>query len=147
MDLLLQESYPGLKDRTLRNPFNSLLNTFKESPLGSSIPIGVVTKEQNKVTLIRRPHTELSIVAFAYSLYCYAEKKKRYSFTVSDFYDENQSDGVYRQFGIDRYLFEQLLLSIQEEKNHVLRAELNLGLDNVILREDLTPVDILKLML
>ena len=49
MDVILQDSYPELKDRTLRNPFNSLLNTFKESPLGSTIPVGVLSKEQNKV--------------------------------------------------------------------------------------------------
>lgn len=87
------------------------------------------------------------MVAAAYSLYQYAEKKKRYSLTVSDFYDDNQREGIYRQFGIDRELFEKLLLSIQEEKNHVLRVELNMGLDNIILREDLTSVDVLKLML
>lgn len=146
-DIILQESYPDLQDRTLRNPLNSLLNTFKESPLGSSIPVGVIEKERNKVIITRRPHNELSMVAAAYSLYRYAERKKRYTLTVSEFYDENQEEGIYRQFGLDRAVFERLLLSIQEESNHVLRAELNMGLDNIILRDDLTSVDILKLML
>ncbi len=147
MDIILQDSYPDLKDRTLRNPFNSLLNTFKESPLGSTIPVGVLGKELNKVTLVRQPHDRISLTALAYSLYRYAERKKRYSLNVSEFYDENQTDGVYRQFGISRESFESLLLSLQEEGNHVLRAELNMGLDNIILREDLTSVDILRLML
>lgn len=147
MDIILQDSYPDLKDRTLRNPFNSLLNTFKESPLGSSIPIGVLNKEQNKVTLVRQPHDGISLVALAYSLYRYAERKKRYSLNVSEFYDENQTEGVYRQFGICKETLESLLLSLQEESNHVLRVELNMGLDNIILREDLTSLDILKLML
>lgn len=147
MDIILQDSYPDLKDRTLRNPFNSLLNTFKESPLGSTIPVGVLGKEQNKVTLVRQPHDGISLVALAYSLYRYAERKKRYSLNVSEFYDENQTEGVYHQFGISKETFESLLLSLQEEGNHVLRAELNMGLDNIILREDLTSVDILRLML
>ena len=147
MDIILQDSYPELKDRTLRNPFNSLLNTFKESPLGSSIPVGVLGKEQNKVTLIRQPHDGISLVALAYSLYRYAERKKRHSLNVSEFYDENQTEGIYRQFGISKETLESLLLSLQEESNHVLRVELNMGLDNIILREDLTPVDVLKLML
>lgn len=147
MDILLQDSYPDLKDRTLRNPFNSLLNTFKESPLGSSIPVGVMSKEQNKVMLIRKPHDGISLVALAYSLYRYAERKKRYSLNVSEFYDENQAEGIYHQFGINRDTLESLLLSLQEESNHVLRAELNMGLDNIILREDLNSIDILKLML
>lgn len=147
MDIILQDSYPELKDRTLRNPFNSLLNTFKESPLGSSIPVGVLGKEQNKVTLIRQSHDGISLVALAYSLYRYAERKKRYSLNVSEFYDENQTEGIYRQFGISKDTLESLLLSLQEESNHVLRVELNMGLDNIILREDLTSVDVLKLML
>lgn len=146
-DIILQDSYPELQDRTLRNPFNSLLNTFKESPLGTSIPVGVLAKEHNKVVISRRSHNDLSLVAAAYSLYRYAERQKRYSLTVSEFYDENQKEGIYREFGIDRNVLERLLLSIQEESNHVLRAELNMGLDNIILREDLTSVDILKLML
>lgn len=147
MDIILQDSFPDLKDRTLRNPFNSLLNTFKESPLGSTIPVGVLGKEQNKVTLVRQPHDGISLTALAYSLYRYAERKKRYSLNVSEFYDENQTEGIYRQFGISRETFESLLLSLQEEGNHVLRAELNMGLDNILLREDLTSVDILRLML
>lgn len=146
-DIILQDSYPDLQDRTLRNPFNSLLNTFKESPLGSSIPVGLLSKENKKVMITRRPHNELSMVAAAYSLYRYAERKKRFTLTVSEFYDENQKEGIYRQFGIDKDVFERLLLSVQEEGNHVLRAELNMGLDNIILRDDLTSVDILKLML
>lgn len=147
MDIILQDSYPELKDRTLRNPFNSLLNTFKESPLGSSIPIGVLTKEKNKAMLTRNAHTEISLCAVAYSLFRYAERQNRYSLTVSEFYDENQKEGIYRQFGINKDTFERLLLSLQEESNHVLRAELNMGLDNIILRDDLKSIDILKMML
>lgn len=147
MDIILQESYPDLKDRTLRNPFNSLLNTFKESPLGSSIPVGMLSKERNEVTLTRLPYTNISLCAVAYSLYRYAERQKRYTLTVSEFYDENQKEGIYRQFGIGKDVFERLLLSLQEESNHVLRAELNMGLDNIILRDDLKPIDIIKMML
>lgn len=147
IDIILQNSYPDLKDRTLRNPMNSLMNTFKESPLGTDIYVGVVSKEAGKVVLTRLPHNDISLVAVAYSLYRYAERQKRYMLTVSEFYDENQKEGIYRQFGISRETLEKLLLSLQEESNHVLRAELNMGLDNIILREDLTSKDILKLML
>lgn len=147
MDIILQDSFPELKDRTLRNPFNSLLNTFKESPLSSSIPVGVLSKEKNKVMLTRHAHTEISLCAVAYSLFRYAERQKRYSLTVSEFYDENQKEGIYRQFGINKDTFKRLLLSLQEDSNHVLRAELNMGLDNIILRDDLKSIDILKMML
>ena len=147
MDIILQDSYPELKDRTLQNPFNSLLNTFKESPLGSSIPVGTQSKEHNKVILTRQSHSAISLCAVAYSLFRYAERQKRYSLTVSEFYDENQKEGIYRQFGITQDTFKRLLLSLQEESNHVLRVELNMGLDNIILRDDLKSIDILKMML
>ena len=123
------------------------MNTFKESPLGSSIPVGTLTKEKNKLTVARIPYNDISLVAVAYSLYRYAERQKRHSLTVSEFYDDEQKEGIYRQFGINRKTFEKLLLSLQEESNHVLNVELNMGLDNIILREDLKPIDILKLML
>ena len=87
------------------------------------------------------------MVSAAYSLYLYAEKMNRYSLTVSEFYDETQSEGIYRQFGIDKSTFESILLGLQEENNHVLRVELNMGLDNIILRDDLKSIDILKMML
>lgn len=147
LDVIIQDSYPDLKDRTLRNPLNSLLNTFKESPLGSTIPVGILSKEKNKLTVTRIPYNDISLVAVAYSLYRYSERQKRHSLTVSEFYDDEQKEGIYRQFGINRKTFEKLLLSLQEESNHVLNVELNMGLDNIILREDLKPIDILKLML
>ena len=97
--------------------------------------------------LHRSSHNSLSVVAAAYSIYRYAEAKGRHQLTVSEFYEQEQTEGIYRQFGIDRQNLENLLRSIQEEKNHVLRVELNMGLDNIILREDLTSTDIIKLML
>lgn len=147
LEIMIQDAYPDLKDRTLKNPLNSLLNTFKESPLGKDIPVGVYTMVDKKPGVIRRPHNELSLVAAAYSLYRYAEKTGRYSLTVSEFYDPEQKDGIVKQFGIEREPFEQILRSLEQDANHVLRAELKMGLDNIILREDLTSDDIINLML
>ena len=147
LEIMIQDAYPDLKDRTLKNPLNSLLNTFKESPLGKDIPVGVYTMVDKKTGVIRRPHNELSLVAAAYSLYRYAEKTGRYSLTVSEFYDPEQKDGIVKQFGIEREPFEQILRSLEQDANHVLRAELKMGLDNIILREDLKSDDIINLML
>lgn len=147
LEIMLQDAYPDLKDRTLKNPLNSLLNTFRESPLGKDIPVGVYTIVDKKPGVIRRPHNELSLVAAAYSLYRYAEKTGRYSLTVSEFYAPEQTDGIVKQFGIERESFEQILRSLEQDANHVLRAELKMGLDNIILREDLKSDDIINLML
>lgn len=147
LEIMLQESFPNLKDRTLKNPLNSLLNTFKESPLGSLVPVAVPTSVNHKPGITRKPHNDISLVAAAYSLYRYAEKTGRRSLTVSELYNSEQTDGIVRQFGIEREPLEQILRSLEQDMNHVLRAELKMGLDNIILRDDLTSEDIIKLML
>lgn len=147
LEIMIQNSFPDLKDRTLKNPLNSLLNTFKESPLSKSVPVAVSTKIDRKVGVYRQPHNDLSLVAAAYSLYRYAEKTGRYSLTVSEFYNPDQKDGIVRQFGIGREPFEQILRSLEIDSNHVLRSDLKMGLDNITLRDDLTSEDIINLML
>lgn len=126
---------------------NSLLNTFKESPLGSFVPVAVPTTINRKPGITRKPHNELSLVGAAYSLYRYAEKVGRRSLTLSELYNPEQTDGIVRQFGIERESLEQILRSLEQDSNHVLRAELKMGLDNIILRDDLISEDIIKLML
>ena len=145
--ILLENSFPNATINVRDNALKALLNTFKESPLGDPLRVGVVIKKGNKTSVIRRPHNELSLVAAAYSLYRYAEKTGRYSLTVSEFYDPEQKDGIVKQFGIEREPFEQILRSLEQDANHVLRAELKMGLDNIILREDLKSDDIINLML
>ena len=130
------------------NALGSLQSAFVSSPLGDKLFVGVISKDsRNKPVFNRKPFNDISLVAVAYSLFRYAERQKRYSLTVSEFYDENQKEGIYRQFGINKDTFERLLLSLQEDGNHVLRVELNMGLDNIILRDDLESIDILKMML
>ena len=147
LEIMIQDSFPDLKDRTLKNPLNSLLNTFKESPLGSFVPVAVPTTINRKPGITRKPHNELSLVGAAYSLYRYAEKVGRRSLTLSELYNPEQTDGIVRQFGIERESLEQILRSLEQDSNHVLRAELKMGLDNIILRDDLISEDIIKLML
>lgn len=147
IEMLMETTLDMYSNSVRKNALGSLQNAFVSSSLGEKLTVGVITKENNKPIFSRLPHNDISLVAVAYSLYRYAERQNRRMLSVSEFYDENQKEGIYRQFGISRELFEKLLLSLQEEDNHVLRAELNMGLDNIILREDLTSKDILKLML
>lgn len=148
IDLLFADSFPTLTKDTRTNAMKAFLNTLKESPYGDSIPVGVVELKGNNVTGIsRRPHNDLSLTAVAYSLYRYAESVGRWSLTVSEFYNENQREGIYRQFGIERDVLERKLRSLQEEGNHVLSVELAMGLDNILLRQDLNSLDILKMLL
>jgi len=146
MEILLKSCYEG-SPTTLSNGLNALRNTFKESPLGKTVSVGVLTQVDKKPALIRQPCNDISPVAAAYSLYRYAESKKRYALTVSELYDAQQTEGIYRQFGVSRGEFESILRVLTLENNRVLEANLNMGLDNINLREDLTSMDILKLLL
>lgn len=145
MDVILQNSYPELQDRTLSNPFNSLINTFKESPISSPMGMISLTKKGGKLVLTRNSYNDLSLLGVAYSLYQYADEIGRKDLTISELYQDGQKRGVYRQFGIQQDVLERKLRSLQESYQ-VLTVNLNMGLDNINLREDLEPFDILKML-
>ena len=147
VETLLEETLPQYSLSVRKNALSSLQDTLNSSPIGADIHVGVITREKSKPFYQRSPHNDLSLVATAYSLYKYAERVGRHQLTVSEFYNENQREGIYRQFGIERDAFERKLRSLQEDSNHVLSVELSLGLDNILLRQDLTSFDILKLLL
>lgn len=147
VEKMMETTLGSYSSSVRKNALGSLQNAFVSSPLGDKLKVGLIVKENNKPSFNRIPHIDVSMVAVAFSLYKYAEKVNRHTLTVSEFYEENQREGIYRQFGIDKSTFERILLGLQEESNHVLRVELNMGLDNIILRDDLKSIDILKMML
>lgn len=147
VEVMLETSLSKYSNSVRKNALGALQNAFISSPLGDKLSVGLITKQNNKPIFNRIPYNKISLCAVAYSLFRYAERQKRYILTVSEFYEQGQTEGIYRQFGIDKDTFGRLLLSLQEESNHVLRAELNMGLDNIILRDDLKSIDILKMML
>lgn len=147
LEILLKDTYPDYSPTTLSNALGALLNTFKESPLGKAVSVGVLTQVDKKPALLRQPYNNISPVAVAYSLYRYAASKKRYALTVSELYDAKQTEGIYRQFGVSRERFETILRTLKEDKNRFLNADLNMGLDNINLREDLTAMDILTTLM
>ena len=143
--------FEGFSEATLGNPLGALCNMFgirKQSIIGNTIRQGVIVARGNAVdTISRYPYNDISSIAVAYSLYRYAESKKRYALTVSELYDVRQTEGVYRQFGVSQERFESILRTLKEDKNRVLNVDLNMGLDNINLREDLTAMDILTTLM
>lgn len=148
---MMKEQYPNIAEATLGNPLGALCNMFgigEETIVGDVLKQGLIKAKGRSVdTVLRRPHNEVSYQAVAYSLFKYAESKNSRSLTVSEFYADGQDEGIYRQFGIERPAFERILRTLQEERNHVLNVQLNLGLDNINLREDISSADIIKMML
>ena len=66
---------------------------------------------------------------------------------VTDIYSSDNKAGAYKEFGISKSNFVDILRSLNSETNRLIVAELNMGLDNITLRDDITSVDVLKLML
>jgi hypothetical protein len=147
----MTDVFAGISEATLNNPLGALCSMFgikEQSIIGNKIQQGVIIAKGNAVeTISRQPYNDISSVAVAYSLYRFAEKNKRNYLTVSEFYEANQTEGIYRQFGTSRERFETILRTLKEDKNRVLNADLNMGLDNINLREDITSMDTLKMLL
>ena len=75
----------------------------------------------------------------------YAQDKKRYNFTVSEFYEDKSINGPYVLFGIARDRFENILRGVQEDINQLIRVDLAANLDNIFLDDNYTAHEILEL--
>ena len=143
-DLLVElavSEYAGIEANAMGYYMGGFMQIFKYSPIGYFLQQGC---SDDNNTYVRMAHNELSEVALAYSLYKYAAEKNIRYLSVSDFYHESYRTGPYREFGISKTIFEKLLRQLNSASNRVIIAELNMGLDSITLREDLTPLTVLK---
>lgn len=135
------------KPKTTFNGINSLFNMFENSPLGKELGVGIIEKKGSSRFVKKVGTDEIHPIAIAYSLYRFAEDKNRYECVVSEFYNQNCDGGPYILFGLTKEKFKDNLRYIQEYNKKILRIDLTADLENIFLREDLTPTDILKMAL
>ena len=93
------------------------------------------------------PFSDLSAEAIAYSIYKYALKKNIFSLRIADFYNPDVNGGIAKEFAVPKSVLERGLRSLNSCNNRVVVAELNMGLDSITLREDLTPLSCLKMLI
>lgn len=149
---LLTEDYPTLKETTLRNPLDALVNTFDNSPLGThesdddeSLKIGVLEKKGNAVKSISKiGSSKISSIAIAYLLYKNAEENNMYELTVADIYEKGYM-GAANVFGMEMEAFLNTLRGLTTAG--VLSADLLGGLDNIHLIPSETAENILYRMI
>jgi 3'-phosphoadenosine 5'-phosphosulfate sulfotransferase (PAPS reductase)/FAD synthetase/ferredoxin len=144
IESVLDESFPDIKESTKHNGLAALINMFVESPFGSGFNFWEIQKNN---TIRKSPFEAVSSIAVAYSLYRFAIDKNRYNFRVTEFYESEQTEGIYLQFGISRERFQNILRTLQENKNGIVHVDLVMGLDNITLREDLSHIEVLYLLL
>lgn len=145
---LIKKDFPEHRERTLSNAIDALTNMLDYSPpLGKDLGLGIIAKKGKSIKSITKTGTDdIHSIAVAYNLYKLAEKNQRYQFTVSEFYEDDNANTPYKILGIPKENFENILRYLQEEKNQVVRVDLQADLENVFLREDLGPVDILEML-
>lgn len=137
---MVKMDYPDTSDTTVKNIVYAMLRTFKESPIGEDIGQYIA---ETKQTFVRKPASDVSREAIVYSLYRYGEFKDVKDLRVSTlFLDSDKGPKV--EFGVERNNFIKILRSLHSEG--VLTAELNMGLDHITLRKDLTPMSVLEIL-
>lgn len=127
---------------TLNNAVGALMDMLKNSPIGEDLMQG----EKLDKKRIRRSYEDLSLEALAYSLYLYGERNEISEFRVADFYHAAERKGVAMEFGIAKADLIKKLRALSSDTNRVLIAELNMGLDHITLRKDLTPLSVLEIL-
>lgn len=139
----IQEQFPIYKPKTIHNAVYQLQRTLKESPIGETL---CQFEAKDKTMFCRNSYNDLSIEAMAYSIYKYAQTNNIQSLRVQDIYSD-KIHGIATEFCIEKDYFEKGLRALNSLPNKVLVAELNMGLDNITLRDDLDPVSVLANLL
>ena len=139
MEELVQNDYDDSKT-TIHNVVYAFARTMKESPLGE---FGLY-KMVNKTQIQKKGFETIEREALAYSLFKYAEAKGVHALRIADLYASDNDKGVFQEFGIVRSTLEQLLRSLNSDEKRVLIAELNMGLDSITLKEDMSPLACLQ---
>ena len=141
-------SYPEYSKGTISNAVDAMLNMFAFSPLGDKMKIGIQEHKGRTVNVIKKIGTdEIEPLIIAYSLYKAAENTNRRDFTISELYRKEFVGGPYKIFGISQDKLKKILRGLQEYKNQILKVDLVADLDNISLREDLTSLNIVEILL
>lgn len=124
---------------------NSLLSTFRDSPIGASLKQGISIDKSYLREGWDYPHA----VALLYSLYLYAEHVGRKSFTFSELansHKNSDSKGMspHDIFGIELKAFRDQIQGLAMSYPKYIRVSFIANLDNIIL-EDYSSNDILDL--
>ena len=138
--IVINESVSSIS--TLNNAIGALFDMFKNSPIGSDLMQGEEVDKKRR----RLSYDDLSLEALAYSLYLYGEKNDITEFRVSDFYNNEKYKGIALEFGISKPSLIKKLRALSADSNRILIAELNMGLDHITLRNNLSSFEALKML-
>ena len=125
---------------TLNNAVGALIDMFKNSPIGNDLE----QAEQQDKKYTRRANDDMSVEALAYSLYLFGEKNDTTEFRVADWYNRETPKGAFLEFAVSKNELLKKLRHLSSGVNRIVIAELNMGLDHITLRKDLSPLSVLE---
>lgn len=143
VEAIMDQGVDGSK-KTVEGAVASLIQTFNYSPIGETL--NYAASKDNR-TMIRGAYEDITDKGLAYSIYKYAEMLGIRSLRVADFYEPDCENGPFKVLGISKSVFEKGLRSINSSSVQILNADLNMGLDNITLRDDISSVSILETLL
>ena len=139
----MEQGVDGTK-KTVESAVAALIQTFNYSPIGAVL--NYAETKDNKA-MLRGAYEDISDKGLAYSIYKYAEMQGVRSLRVADFYDPDCVNSPCRVLGITKSVFEKTLRSLSSSSVGILNADLNMGLDNISLRDDVSSVSIVEAIL
>lgn len=146
LEASIQEYFNGaFAKSSISYAFQAFLQVFKYSPIGTEFR-QLESLESKNTKFIRNIFEDISDEALIYSIYRYAKEKDSSMLRVSDLFKQDEEIGLVREFGISRNELTKRLRSISTNTHRVIIAELNMGLDHITIREDLTALQAVKLI-
>lgn len=138
---------------TRDNAITSLVEIFKSSPIGSDLCQGMQITVGSKSSIYRKGWDHPDAGVMLYALYLYAEATGRYSFTLTELNRcKSNPNGPGMSpadiFGIDTKDFRDILqgMSLAYDKEKYIRVSFVGDLDNIILRNDISSIQVLDLI-
>lgn len=139
--LIVEQGYTQ-SESTAKNAASAFIQTIRNATVGPLLSYNA--NDNSQKTLKRSEYEYITPTGLAYSLYKYAENKGVRSLRISDFYKDESTTGPNKVLGISKNTFFKTLRALNAAQNRLLTAELNMGLDSITLRDDITSLDILK---
>ena len=144
-DELIEYLDHDISEKSRSQAVNSLLSTFRDSPIGSVLQQGL----QIDKSYIRIGWEYPDAVALLYSLYLYAEQRGCRSFTFSELIQSHHNSDVagvspHVTYGIEPKVFKEHLQGLAINYPKYIRVSFVANLDNIVL-EDYSSLDVLEL--
>lgn len=130
----------GVSPATVSHAAGALLGLLKSSPVGTAMGNYHTI---DRTTAQRRQNQSASTPAVLYALYKYADRQGTRNLRVADFDGTDTDYNPISILGIDKEQFLTALRSLSTASDRMLVAELQMGLDHITLRDDITAVSLL----